>query len=89
MPLQFMPGDTRKTIGITGDEVLDILGLDNGLTPKMALTLRLTKPDGKIREIAVQCRIDTQLEIEWYAQGGVLQYVFANILRDPQARASA
>ncbi|WP_108658221.1 aconitate hydratase AcnA [Acuticoccus kandeliae] len=89
MPLQFANGETRETLGITGEETFDILGLDKGLTPKMPLTLRIRRPDGTVQHTEVQCRIDTRREAEWYLSGGVLQYVLAQILDASPERETA
>jgi aconitate hydratase len=80
LPLQFMPGDDRKTLQLTGDELFDILGLDGDLTPKQAFTAVIHYPSGERREIELQSRLDTGVEIEYYRAGGVLTYVLKRLV---------
>ena len=82
LPLQFMPGETRKTLQLTGDETFDILGLDGELAPKQRLPAMVHYADGKQREIHLQSRLDTQVEVEYYRAGGVLTYVLNRIARE-------
>ncbi|WP_426959444.1 aconitate hydratase AcnA [Muricoccus radiodurans] len=81
LPLQFPDGVTRRTLGLDGSERFDILGLAPRITPKSQATLRITKSDGSSQGVTVLCRLDTAREIDWYLNGGVLQYVFRNLLR--------
>jgi aconitate hydratase len=74
LPLLFKDGVTRKSLNLVGDETLDILGLDN-LSPRMDLTLVITRADGSKTEVQVLCRVDTADEVEYYKHGGILQYV--------------
>ncbi len=80
MPLEFEPGMTRKTLGIDGTEVVDVLGLADGITPGMTVKVRITRADGSSEEINTRCRIDTLDEVEYYRNGGILQYVIRNML---------
>ncbi|MDB4542900.1 aconitate hydratase AcnA [bacterium] len=80
LPLQFMPGETRKTLGLKGDETFDILDLDGELEPKQLLPAVVHYPDGKQREIQLQSRLDTLVEVEYYRAGGVLTYVLNRII---------
>jgi len=82
LPLQFMPGETRKTLQLTGDETFDILDLDGELAPKQRLPAVVHYADGKQREIQLQSRLDTQVEVEYYRAGGVLTYVLNRIARE-------
>jgi len=75
LPLVFRQGMDRKTAGITGEEILDIVGLEAGLTPRMELTLRIHRPDGTVDELPLLCRVDTADEVEYYRHGGILPYV--------------
>ncbi|MCB1703787.1 MAG: aconitate hydratase AcnA [Halioglobus sp.] len=79
LPLQFMPGDTRKTLQLQGDETFDILGLDGELTPGQVLRAVVHYPSGAKREIQLQSRLDTQVEVEYYRAGGVLTFVLNRI----------
>ncbi len=74
LPLVFRDGMDRKSLDLTGDEVLDILGLDN-LTPRMDLMLVIHRANGTVDEVPVQCRVDTLDEVSYYRHGGILHYV--------------
>ncbi|MCX7380713.1 MAG: aconitate hydratase AcnA [Alphaproteobacteria bacterium] len=74
LPLTFKDGMDRKSLGITGDETLDILGLD-GLSPRMDLSLIIHRANGTVDTVPVLCRVDTLDEVSYYRHGGILQYV--------------
>jgi aconitate hydratase len=74
LPLVFKDGVDRKSLGITGDEVIDIVGLDT-ITPRMELSLVIHRAGGKVDTVPVLCRIDTVDEVAYYQHGGILQYV--------------
>jgi aconitate hydratase len=78
LPLQFKDGDSAQTLGLTGYESFDILGL-SAVKPRAPLTVRATL-DGKTKEFSVICRIDTPIELEYYRYGGVLRYVLGQML---------
>ena len=80
LPLQFMPGDDRKTLGLSGDEHFDILGLDAELKPKQIMSALIRYPSGEQREIQLQSRIDTAVEVEYFRAGGVLTFVLNRIV---------
>jgi aconitate hydratase len=79
LPLQFKDGATRKTLGLTGEEVLDIAGLAGGLKPGMDMTVTLHRPDGRVETLPVTCRIDTLDEVEYFRHGGILPYVLRGL----------
>jgi aconitate hydratase len=70
LPLQFEPGQDAATLGLTGDEVIEIDGIAAGIIPKKKLTV---KADGK--PFQVIARVDTPQEVEYVVHGGILQYV--------------
>jgi aconitate hydratase len=81
LPLQFKLDQNRKTLNLTGKETLDILGLTNvELTPRMNLTLVITRPDGSREKVEVLCRIDTLNEVEYFKSGGILHYVLRQLI---------
>jgi aconitate hydratase len=80
LPLLFKDGVTRKSLGLTGDEVIDIVGLDK-LSPRMDLTMVITRKDGSKQEVPVLCRVDTADEVEYYKHGGILQYVLRGMAK--------
>ncbi len=79
IPLEFTGGDTRKTLNLTGDELIAITGLEGDLAPRQTVKVSITYPDGTVKEIDLLCRIDTEVEIEYIEHGGVLQYVLRNL----------
>jgi aconitate hydratase len=80
LPLIFHEGVNRKTLGITGEEIIDVIGLD-GLRAGMDLTLVIHRPNGKTDQVPVRCRIDTADEVNYYRHGGILQYVLRGMAK--------
>jgi aconitate hydratase len=80
LPLQFTGSDSAHSLGLKGDETIDVLGLDD-IVPQQQLKLRITRPDGSSREISVKSRIDTAIEVDYYRHGGILPYVLRELLR--------
>ncbi len=74
LPLLFKEGVSRQTLELKGDELIDIVGLDE-LRPRMELGLRITRPSGATDQIDVICRVDTLDEVDYYRHGGILHYV--------------
>ena len=79
LPLQFSNGESAKSLGLTGFETFDIVGL-GAVKPRATLTVRATDDAGKTKEFKVMCRIDTPIELEYYRYGGVLRYVLGQML---------
>jgi len=79
LPLEFKNGMTRKSLKLDGTEIVDITGVEGGVTPGMDVACRITRANGSVEEIALTCRIDTLDEVEYYRHGGILQYVLRNI----------
>jgi aconitate hydratase len=81
LPLQFKLDQNRKTLNLTGKETFDIQGLTGAeLTPRMNLTLVITREDGRQEKIEVLCRIDTLNEVEYFKSGGILHYVLRQLI---------
>ncbi|MHC8354848.1 aconitate hydratase AcnA [Pseudomonas sp. LB3P81] len=81
LPLQFKLDQNRKSLNLTGKETLDILGLTGvELTPRMNLTLIITREDGSREKVEVLCRIDTLNEVEYFKSGGILHYVLRQLI---------
>ncbi len=78
IPFEFAGGDTRKSLGLTGDETVSIDGLDS-ISPLEVVDAHITMTDGSTKSIKVKCRIDTAIEIEYIEHGGVLHYVLRNL----------
>jgi aconitate hydratase len=79
LPLQFTGSDSAQTLGLKGDETIDILGIA-GIQPQQDLKLSITRADGQKSEITVKCRIDTAIEVDYYRHGGILPFVLREIL---------
>ncbi|MFN8527282.1 MAG: aconitate hydratase AcnA [Anaerolineae bacterium] len=80
LPLQFKEGESAQTIGLTGKESFEILGVDS-LSPKQDVTVRATNLEtGAVKEFVVTCRIDTPVEVEYYRNGGILPTVLRKFL---------
>ena len=79
IPFEFLPGENRKTLGLTGDEVVSIEGLEGDLKPLSLVPCHITYADGTTKTIQIKCRIDTAIEIEYVENGGVLHYVLRNL----------
>ncbi|UOA26797.1 aconitate hydratase AcnA [Pseudosulfitobacter sp. DSM 107133] len=78
IPFEFTNGDTRKSLGLTGEETVSISGLDT-IKPLQEVPCSITMADGSVKEITLKCRIDTAIEIEYIEHGGVLHYVLRNL----------
>ena len=80
LPLELTNGDTRQSLGLTGFETFDVVGLDAALKPKSTLTVRATGRDGGAKEFKVVARIDTPEEMNYYKNGGILHYVLRQLV---------
>ena len=79
LPLEFKPGETRETIGLTGHEVFHIDGVAS-LAPRKDIQVTAKSPDGAERKFTVVARVDTPEEVNYYKHGGILQYVLRQML---------
>ncbi|HZM02182.1 MAG TPA: aconitate hydratase [Candidatus Saccharimonadales bacterium] len=79
LPLQFKEGTSAQTLRLDGTETYDVLGLNAQLKPQQDLTLRITRANGAVENIATACRIDTPIEIDYYQHGGILPYVLRQL----------
>lgn len=80
LPLVFMEGMTRKSLNLDGSERIDIEGFDHALQPKMKLTARIHRKDGRSETFPLLCQIDTENEIEYYLHRGILPYVVRKLM---------
>ncbi|MGI1663566.1 aconitate hydratase AcnA [Palleronia sp. KMU-117] len=80
IPFEFTGGDTRKSLGLKGDESIAIAGLDT-IQPLQEVPCTITYGDGTVKTITLKCRIDTAVEIEYIENGGVLHYVLRNLAK--------
>ncbi len=79
IPFEFTGGETRKSLGLKGDEVVSISGLAGDLKPLSTVPCTITYADGTVKTIQIKCRIDTEIEIEYVEHGGVLHYVLRDL----------
>ncbi len=82
IPMEFEEGVSRHDLRLTGKESISILGLDKDLKPRSDIYASIKYSDGESREIKLKCRIDTDMEIEYIENGGVLHYVLRNLARE-------
>ncbi|MBR9862758.1 MAG: aconitate hydratase AcnA [Rhodobacteraceae bacterium] len=80
VPFEFTGDDTRKTLGLTGEETVSIKGLES-VKPLQEVLCSITYPNGDVKEITLKCRIDTEVEIDYIKNGGVLHYVLRNLAK--------
>lgn len=81
LPLQFKAGEGWDTLGLTGRESVEIVGLDETLQPMQQLTVKATAADGSVKTFSVEARINTPVELEYYRNGGILHTVLRNFLK--------
>lgn len=81
LPLQFKEGESRETLGLKGDDSFTITGLAN-LEPRQDVEVEVTRADGSTFTFTALCRIDTANEMEYYKNGGILQYVLRKLASD-------
>ena len=81
IPFEFTGTDTRKSLGLTGDESVTIEGLEGEITPLSLVPCTIAYRDGTVRTIRLKSRIDTAVEIEYLRNGGVLHYVLRNLAK--------
>jgi len=79
LPLQFSGSDSAQSLGLKGDETIDVLGLDE-IRPQQDLQLKIRSADGSEKTITVKSRIDTAIEVDYYKHGGILPYVLRELI---------
>ena len=79
LPLQFLAGVTRETLGLTGDEVISLTGLSRGIKPGMTVKATFAFADGHSETVNLLARIDTDGEADYFKNGGILQYVLRQL----------
>ena len=85
LPLQFMPGENVKSLGLTGFETYQITGISGGLSVGKKLAVKAKSDDGQIKEFKVICRIANPAELDYYRHGGILEYVLRQLLQQKSA----
>jgi aconitate hydratase len=79
VPLTFQGEDSWQSLGINGDEVVTIRGIEGDLKPRQTLIAEIVFGDGTVKEVPLTCRIDTLDELDYFRNGGILQYVLRNL----------
>jgi len=82
LPLQFQPGSSWKTLGITGREKFDITGLSNDVVPGQTVTVTATREDGSTFEFPAIVRLDSMVDVDYYRNSGILQTVLRQMLAE-------
>ena len=80
LPLQFINNVNRKNLNLVGSELLTVLNLDKGIKPGDKVTLEIKYINGDIKKVELLSRIDTKNELEYYKNGGILQFVLRNMI---------
>ncbi len=80
LPLQFLGNDSVSSLGITGNESFDLLGLENDIKPQQEVILVIRRANGQSQQVKVLLRIDTPIEVDYYRHGGILPYVLRQLL---------
>ena len=80
LPLQFINGVDRKKLNLMGSELISILKIENGVNPSDKVDVEIKYQSGDIKKIQTLCRIDTKNELEYYKNGGILQFVLRNMM---------
>jgi len=80
IPLQYKPGETAASLGLTGQEVFTITGMAEGLKPLKELQVIAKDKNGNEIKFQAIARVDSTIEIEYYRHGGILQYVLRQFL---------
>jgi len=81
LPLVFEPGQNAESLGLTGHEVIDIVGIGADLQPRQALTVRAAREDGTVLEFKAIARLDTPVDVDYYKNGGILPAVLRNLMK--------
>jgi aconitate hydratase len=81
LPLQFLDGESKESLGLTGEETYSVSGIANGLAPGKVLDVEAKAADGSVKQLKVRARIDTAVELAYYQHGGILQYVLRQLLK--------
>jgi aconitate hydratase len=80
LPLQFINDINRTNLNLVGSELISVEGIENGINPSDKVNLEIKYISGEIKKIETLCRIDTKNELEYYKNGGILQYVLRNMI---------
>ncbi|HTK10374.1 MAG TPA: aconitate hydratase [Ktedonobacteraceae bacterium] len=82
LPLQFKPGENKESLGLTGHETFDILGIEQGLKPRQEVSVKATREDGSTFTFQTVARLDSPIDVVYYENGGILLTVLRRLLKD-------
>jgi len=80
LPLQFLGNDSIESLGITGNESFDLLGIEHSIKPQQEVTLVIKRANGQTQQAKLLLRIDTPIEVDYYRHGGILPFVLRQLL---------
>ena len=80
LPLQFTNDVNRKNLNLIGSELISVLEVEKGINPSDEVIIEIKYASGDIKKVKTLCRIDTKNELEYYKNGGILQYVLRNMI---------
>jgi aconitate hydratase len=89
LPLQFTGNDSVASLGIKGDETVDVLGIEKGVQARQEVAAVIRRKDGSTQSIKLLLRIDTPIEVDYYEHGGILPFVLRELLGTAKASARA
>ena len=81
LPLQFVDGQNAEVLNLKGDEVYDITGLSDDMAPQSLVTVKATRPDGTTFEFKAKALLNTEVEVNYYRNGGILHTVLRNMAK--------
>jgi aconitase A len=82
LPLQFVPGQSKESLGLTGHETYDIEGIEQGLKPRQEVTVKVTREDGSTFSFQTIARLDSAIDVVYYKNGGILLTVLRRLMKD-------
>ena len=80
LPLQFKDGENRKSLNLIGSELISVVDIEKGINPSDEVIIEIKYISGEIKKVKTLSRIDTKNELEYYKNGGILQYVLRNMI---------
>jgi len=82
LPLQFKPGENKESLGLSGRETYDIVGIEQDLKPRQEVTVRVTREDGSTFDFQTIARLDSPIDVTYYKNGGILLTVLRRLMQD-------
>jgi aconitate hydratase len=85
LPCQFQGSDSIASLGLDGSERFDIVGLESGLQAQQQIEMHITRADGQRQSVMLLARVDTPIEAQYLAQGGILAFVLRKLMNEKKA----